>query len=59
MRTIRIAALAAALTVSASSAFSDEAARVYGRILAEAGSVQEKYAAATAASAVDDPDLAP
>jgi len=59
MRIIRSAALAAALAIAISPAFSGEAARVYGRILAEAGSVQEKYAAATAASSVDDPDLAP
>ena len=59
MRSFRIATIAVALTITVSSAFSDEAARVYGGILAEADSVQEKYAAATSAAAVDDPDLAP
>lgn len=58
MHRATIIALAAALAAIAPAAAS-EATRVYGRILAEAETVDQKYAAATVAASLGDPELAP
>ena len=58
MRKYRTIALAAALIFMASSAFAGDAVRIYGRILAEATTVQQKYAIATSIAALNDPDAA-
>ncbi|MBU0926671.1 MAG: hypothetical protein KKA67_02875 [Spirochaetes bacterium] len=59
MSTIKTIALTAALAIASSPAFSDEMARVYGRLLLEAETVQQKYAAAASVASLDDVDVAP
>jgi len=59
MRTFKIIAIITAVTAAAAPAFADETARVYGRILADAETVQQKYTAATSAESIDDPEIAP
>ena len=58
MSKYRTTILAAALLFAASSAFADDAVRTYGRVLAEAGTVEQKYAIATSIAALNDPDAA-
>ena len=59
MRNIKILALVVALTAASGIAFADETIRVYGIILAEAETIDQKYAAASSAAALDDPAIAP
>jgi hypothetical protein len=59
MRTLKIISMVAAIAAATVPAFADETARVYGRILADAETIQQKYTAATSAVSIDDPELAP
>jgi len=59
MSTMKILVLASALATAFSTATADESSRVYGIILAEAETVDQKYAAATNAVALADPSIAP
>jgi len=59
MRTLKIIAMITAVTAAAAPAFADETARVYGQILADAETVQQKYTAATSAESIDDPEIDP
>jgi len=59
MRIMKFLALVIALATVSNSALADESVRVYGIILAEAETVDQKYAAATSAAALNDPAIAP
>jgi len=59
MSTMKIMALVIAVATASVTVFADETARVYGIILAEAETVDQKYAAATSAASLDDPTIAP
>ncbi len=59
MRVMKILALAIAIATIPESVFADESVRIYGIILAEAETVDQKYAAATNAAALNDPAVAP
>jgi len=54
-----LAAAVAALRATGIPVAASETARVYGRILSEAETVNQKYAAATVATSLGDPELAP
>lgn len=59
MRVMKILVLAGALAAASGTVFADESIRVYGIILAEAETIDQKYAAATSAAALNDPAIAP
>lgn len=58
MRTIRIMIAAAAIAAAAVPAFGSDAVRVYGRLLAEVTTVQQKYSVASSMVALNDPEAA-
>ncbi|HUW69683.1 MAG TPA: hypothetical protein VMX33_05570 [bacterium] len=59
MRTTKFLIGAALLIAVAIPAFADDATRIYGRILAEADTVQQKYSVALTIASKNDPDAAP
>ena len=59
MKTTSLFAATALLIAVAIPAFADDATRIYGRILAEADTVQQKYSVAMTIAAKNDPDAAP
>jgi hypothetical protein len=59
MRTTKFLVAAALLIAVAIPAFADDATRIYGRILAEADTVQQKYSVALTIASKNDPDAAP
>ncbi len=59
MRILRILAMGAALVAASVPAFANEAVRIYGQLLLDAETVEQKYAVATSATAVDPAELAP
>ncbi len=59
MRVMKILALTIAIATIPESVFADESVRIYGIILAEAETIDQKYAAATNAAALNDPAIAP
>lgn len=59
MRTTRLFVAAALLVAVAIPGFADDATRIYGRILAEADTVQQKYSVALTIASKNDPDAAP
>lgn len=59
MRTTRLFAAAALLIAIALPASADDATRIFGRILAEADTVQQKYSVALTIASKNDPDAAP
>ena len=59
MKALKFSMLISALTLACLPGFSSESGRVYGLILQEAETVQQKYAAAQVAAALDDPEVLP
>lgn len=58
MRTIKRLLVVAAFAAATSPAFANDAIRVYGRILGDVTTVQQKYAVATSMVAINDPEAA-
>ena len=59
MRIRKTIVMAAAMILATASAFADDAVRIYGRILSEAETVQQKYEIATSIAALGDAEAAP
>jgi len=59
MRTRKFLAAVALLIATAIPVLADDATRIYGRLLSEADTVQQKYAVAMTIASKDDPDAAP
>lgn len=59
MRTMKFLVAAALLIAVATPTFADDATRIYGRLLAEADTVQQKYSVALTIASKNDPDAAP
>lgn len=59
MKILKLSILTAALTIASMPVFSSESGRVYGQILQEAETVQQKYEAALVAAPLNDPEVFP
>jgi hypothetical protein len=56
---MKIIAMAAALAAASTPVFANETVRIYGQLLLDAETIDQKYAAATSAAALDDDGMAP